>query len=598
MTIWLAGPALVAAALVWLEVRRPTRAHLPSRITAVLAAVAAIALLLLGRAGGGTVTVLTPGAPLAARSRDAITLEQVQSLASLAEHRSQLRLAGWGLLSHEWPDTTPGLVGFERAALPFGVTQLDLPTEITVGERLSIRGTVTLSGADGAWVILEDPAGPRDSARVTPEAPEFALNDRPRAPGPVGYRLLLRARGLPEVAETLGVAVRQLAPPAVLILDASPSFETAYLKRWLGERGARVTVRTAISRGLYRTERLNDRGGEIGSLTPALLGRFDAVLADGGSLAALSSGERSALDRQVREQGLGLLVTAEAPALLERGTCGLLNGFAVEPITGGGGSASGDKGDHRVARPAWSGAPRQSRTGIEAEGVTLKPGIEPLIRDEAGRIVVGRRSAGSGRVALTLLRAPSRWMLEGEQDLFAAYWYTLLRAVERDTVTRIAIAAEGPARADHPVTLTLQVRSSEFEVPRGPGSVGTLNSELRTPHVSVTSPSGAVDTVPLAQDPFDRARWTGLYWPRTPGWHRLRLSAERSVPFRVSYPSEWIGLEASARLAASVPRFARVSRHGAPRDLALAWLRPALFAILVAALSWLWIEVGLGGRGG
>ncbi len=596
---WLAAPALVAVVLVRLEFRRPGRAQLFSRVVAVLAAVAAITLLLLGRGGAGTATLLTPGAPLAARSRDAVTLNQIQSVATLAERRSEVRLAGWGLLAHEWPDTIHQLAGFDRAPLPFGVTQLDLPTEVAVGERLSVRGAVTLSGADAAWVILEDPAGPRDSVRVTRVSAGFALSDRPRAAGPVDYRLRLRAPGLPEMAETLGVAVRELAPPSVLVLDASPSFETAYLKHWLGDRGARVTVRTTISRGRYRTERLNDQGGEIGYLTPALLEQFDAVFADGGSLASLAPRERSVLNHQVREQGLGLLVTADAPGLLARGTCGLLSGFALEPLAGGGESVPGDGVEHRVARPAWTDAPRQSRTGIEAEAATLKPGgIEALIRDEAGRIVVASRRAGSGRVGLTLLRAPSRWILEGEPDLFAAYWRTLLLAVARDTVTRIAIAADGPVRADHPVSLTLQVRSSQFGVPGSPGSPGTWNSELRTPRVSVTSPTGVVDTVPLAQDPFDPIQWTGLYWPRTAGWHRLGLGADRSVPFRVSYPAEWTGLEASARLAASGPRFGREAGHRPSRDLALVWLQPALFAILVAALSWLWIEARIGGGRG
>jgi len=594
VTAWLAISALIAVGLVWLEVQRPARAHIVSRIVAVLAAVAAITLLLLGHGRLGSLTLLTPGAPLAGRSRDAVTLDQVQSVARLAGHRYGLRLAGWGLLPHEWPDTIEGLAGFDRAPLPFGITQLDPPAEVGVGERLSVAGAVTLRGAGNAWVILEDPAGPRDSARVSLESPTFTLSDRPRAPGPIDYRLRLRAPGRAEMAETLGVAVRDVAAPAVLVLDASPSFETAYLKRWLAEQGARISVRTAISRGRYRTERLDDRGGEIGPLTSALLGRYDAVLADGGSMAALSLGERKELDSQVRDRGLGLLITADAPALLARGTCGLLTGLAVDATTGAEASGPDGGADHRVARPTWAGAPRQSRTGIDADPATIRPaGIEPLIRDEAGRVVAGRRRAGRGRVALTLLRTPSRWILEGEQELFAAYWNTLLGAVARDTAPRIAIAAEGPTRADHPVRLTLQIPSAESRGASDFGNPGTRDSALGTPSVFVTAPSGTVDTVPLARDPFDPGRWTGVYWPRTPGWHSLGLG-DRSIPFRVSHTAEWTGLEASARLAASVPRFEHRRGHDATRGLALVWLDPALFAVLVAALCWLWIEARMG----
>jgi hypothetical protein len=582
VSAWLGAITLAAAGLAWLESRRPNRAHLASRIIAVLVAIAAIILLLNSRPGSSRLTLLTPGAPLASHSREAVSLEQVQSLATLAGEPSVLRLAGWGLLPHEWPDPTPDIAGFESAALPHGITQLDAPTETGVGERLIVRGAVTLADADTGWVILEDPAGARDSTRVSRTVAGFALSDRPRAPGAVLYRLRVRSPGMAEVPETLGVAVREVQLPSVLILDGSPSFETGYLKRWLGERGARVTVRTTISRGKYRTERLNDPGGNAGLLTAGFLARYQAVLADGSSLGSLSTAERAALERQVRERGLGLLVTADAPALIARGTCGLLNGFVLSPIAAGVTPAAGDKGDRRVARPVLRDAPRQSRTGIEAEATSLRPaGVEPLVQDEVGRMVAGWRKAGSGRVALTLLRTPSRWILEGEPDLFAAYWYAMLRAVARDTTTRAFIGAEGPIRADHPVFLT--VETSELGQP-------TRNAERSAPVTAVISPSGALDTVPLAQDPFDPSRWTGRYWPRTAGWHRLQFARGRSIPFRVSNPMEWIGVEASARLAATAPRVAGALGADARGELAHAWLGPLAFAALVLALSWLWVE--------
>jgi hypothetical protein len=426
-------------------------------------------------------------------------------------------------------------------------------------------------------VILEDPGAPRDSVEVTAANGEFTLGDRPRAPGPIEYRLRIRGGTAPEIAETIGVAVRRVALPSILILDASPSFETVYLKHWLAERGAQVTIRTSISKGKYRTERLNDAPGQVDRLTDQVLGRYEVLLADGGSLAALSSPERSALDRAIRERGLGLLVTADVPWLLARGNCGLMNGVALDPIASSLGSGTGDQGDRRVARPILRDTPRRSRTGIEAEAASIRPaGIESLVTDEAGRMTAGWRKAGAGRIGLTLLRAPSRWVLEGEPDLFAGYWHAMLRAVSRDTTTRASVSADGPLRADHPVWLTL--RNSRTQ----PGAV-------------IRAPGGESDTIPLAQDPFDPASWSGRYWPRTAGWHQLDLVGGRSIPFRVSAESEWIGLEASARLAATAPRVARQNGRMTTRDLARTWLGPLAFATLLLALSWLWIESRLGG---
>jgi hypothetical protein len=570
MTIWVPLFLALAAGFAWLEYQRPNRSHLLLRVLAAAIAVAALAVLVLVPRGGGTVIVLTPGAPLASHSRQAVSLDQVQSLAAVERRAATIRLAGWGLLPHEWPDGVRALAGFERADLPFGIVRLDSPTEVGVGEPLPVRGRVNLAGEDSAWVLLEDPSGPRDSARVAGDSSGFTLMDRPRAPGAAPYRLRIRSAHHLESAETLGVAVQPEVLPSLLILDGSPSFETGFLKRWLGERGARVAIRTAISRDRFRTETLNGATGEIGGLTEALLARYDAVLADGETIAGLSPEERKVLDDQVRSAGLGLLITADAPWLVARRSCGLLNGYLLDPI-----EAAGDKRDRRVSRPTVRNGARRSRTGIETETVSLKPaGIEPLVHDEVGRVMAAWRRAGGGRVALTLLRTPSRWLLEGEPDQYASYWYAMIRAVARDTTTRVFIGAEGPVRPDHPVLLSLATRGSERD-------------RNRTPKVSVRSPEGSSDAVALAQDPFDPARWSGRYWPRTTGWHRLELAGSRAIPFRVGRNSEWVGLEASARLAATVPR---IQPAESSSDGARGWQTPLAFFLLVGALGLLWTE--------
>lgn len=562
MKPWLIPVLLAAGGLVWLEFRRPNPRHLALRITAVLVAVAAFVVLLSLRPGGRSITILTPGAPIAARSRDAVTLDQVQTLGNAAATGRPVRLVGWGLLPHEWPDSA-AVTTFEPAELPAGIVTLDAPGEVAVGEPLIVRGRVHGAGR-ATMLLLEDPAGVRDSTQVSDSADGFLLRDRPKAAGPVEYRLRLRRTGAPEIVETLAVAVRPATMPGLLVLDASPSFETATLKRWLAERGAAVTVRTRISRERYRTEILNG-SAEVAGLTGRALSRFDAVLADGGTLAALGPAERSALERQVRERGLGLLVTADAPALLGRGAGGVLGGFAVEARSEGAGA-------RRLVRPAWSEAPRRSRTGIDAEPASLTAG-ERLIQDQLGGGLAATRNAGAGRVAVTLLRSPSRWLLENEPDLYSAYWYTLLGAVTRDTLTRIALSGDGPLRVDHPVRITI-----DQPIP-----------DSAAPFLAVRAPDGRSDTLALAQSPFDPAQWSGSYWPHATGWHSAVLRG-REVPFRVTTPGEWAGLDASARLAATMPRLAGMTATAGLAAPGRAWLTPLAFLALLLALTWLWLE--------
>jgi hypothetical protein len=352
------------------------------------------------------------------------------------------------------------------------------------------------------------------------------------------------------------------------MLDASPSFETAYLKRWLGSRGAHVVVRTAISRGRFRLEEVNGNGTAAGVLTSASLQAFDVILADGGSLAQASDAERSALTRAVRIGGTGLLLTADVPRGLATG--GLFSPFRL--------SRTGDL-DQRRTRPIWPDAPRHSRVAIETEASVLASGPAlALVRDETGRALAQEHEAGAGRVGVTLLRAPSRWVLEGESDQFASYWSLLMRAVARDITTRIGLLSDGPRHPDHPITIT--ALSPEGRPP---------SPHAGSPFLVVRSPGGTIDTLAAARDPFDPGRWSGRFWPRVAGWHSVEFAGGRRVPFRVSPEGEWEGVEASARLAATRARLGRPVAENLGRA-STDWLQPAAFMLLVLSLTWLWWE--------
>lgn len=430
-----------------------------------------------------------------------------------------------------------------RAAAVAPALAFDAPDAVTLGEPVVVRGSLKVTGATPVVVVLADPLGPVDSATVTATAPRFQLTGHPRAAGGVVYRLAVHGAGL-LFEDSLGVAVAPAHPPALLILDGSPSFETTYLKRWLAARGARLVLHTTLTRDRARVERVNEPGTGPLTLTPATLGRFDAVLADATALTLLSAAERRALQAAVEEQGLGLLLTAGLPDA------------AVLPLFAGLTVVGEDSVERRVARPAWEGMPRRSRVGIELAPGTLarRAGIAPLVLDDAGRILAARRQAGAGAVAITLVRAPSRWRLEGDDDLFAAYWSLLLGAVARDTSTAVRLEGAAP-RADRRLDLTIV--------------------SATRPAVSVRAPDGATEPLALAQDPFDPRQWHGTTWPREAGWHAIELTG-RSQPFLV-HPAP----RAAGVLAAEQP----------PRPRAVLG-----FLLLLAALTALWVESRRRGR--
>lgn len=557
---------ITLAAVAWFEYQREPIHRRPGRIAAAALVVLALFAFAWLHGPSSTRQIVTPGAPVTARTREAVALERLASPALLWSGKRDVQLTGWGLLPHEWPDSLTTSVTLEPAPLPHGIVSLEVPTEIGLGERLIIRGQLNLSGRDSTWVLLDDPSGPRDSILVGGTSPRFQLADWPRAATAAEYRVRVRAGSETLSIDTLGIAVRETRPPTVLVLDGSPSFESTFLKRWLAGRGGSVTVRTTISRDRYRVERVGPQGPQISQMTqigPAVLAGFDAVLMDGTALKSLSASEASALGMAVAREGLGLLVTGEVRKGSEST---LLRGLI--------GADAGEE-DWSV-KPQWTDAPRKSTVAILAEPVQLSAGSHVLVRDVQGRSLAATQSGGNGRVGVTLLRTPSRWQLEGEGDLYGSYWQLLLSAVARDTVTRVAISSDGARRVDEPLTITLTVPSISVDA-------------KRWPLVTISGSAGQLDTVPFARDPVDMRLWRSTWWPTRAGWHTLHLAGGRSVPFRVNQANEWIVLDASARRLASA---ARLGREGQiiERPVARVPVQLLLFLAIVGLLTWLWIE--------
>lgn len=568
MNIWILAALVMGGALIAFEATRPQRRRVALRVgVALISAVALVGLVVLAGPqdpAAERLTIVTPGAAEPTRPRGLIRIGEPgdpRSLATLGAAGDELRRArsltvlGWGFLPDELPAFELPRIVHRAPALPAGITALAAPAIVALGRRFVVRGTAEFPGGDSAWIVLEDPGGPRDSAVARRTDARFTLSDHPRSAGAVDYRVRIRGAS-PATTDTLGVWVTSRPPPSVLILEGSPSFETGFLKRWLAGQGGAVGIRTTVSRDRYRTEAING-AKRPAALDDRLLKAYDLVIVDGAALSAFRSAERDALKRALRAGG-GLLIAGAA----DRYLAGPRNERLCEFTTVARGA-----GEPRLVRPAWADAPRPGRTAIRAVPAALagKVGI-PLVRDGQGDILAAVSHIGDGAVAVTMLESPSRWVLEGDDELFAGYWATLIGAAARDTVARVRIAGSVPIVPDRRLTLERRARA--------PGRP-----------LIVFAPSGAADTVALAQDPFDPARWSGRYWPRETGWHRV---AGTDAGFKVQRAGAWPGVEAATRLAT----MARLSatRSTAPAGPPSSLLRLMCWAALLAALTVLWAE--------
>lgn len=546
---------------------------MPPLVRRVAMAGAVVSLALLGLRPARTVTVhpadallVTPGARPAdvRRLADSLGVARVLALAGrdslpdagyVARHfgdARRLHVVGWGLDASQWRALGSAPAGLHLVPPPAGFTRASWPAQIVLGEELQVGGTV--AGSAGV-VSLADERGVLDSAAVDARG-AFALRTRPAAVG--RQRFVLTAAGVP--SETIGVVV---APPPrwrTLIVTAAPSFDAAALRDLLGNAGAPVAWRAGISRGRARTEFVNRRAAALEPLREALLGAFDVLVMDGRALEALSAAERAAVLRAVGDSGLGLVLLAGDEDHAARRL-----GFAPLADTAVG---------ERLVRP---------RTALGHTAASPVPAAPYALRDvfgagtvlwgAAGDVLAQVMPRGAGRVVVTVVAAPSRWLRAGERREFATYWHALLGAAAGERPTAAWSVAGG--RVGEPLGVVLRA--------------------ARTPPFAVViAPDGARDTVYLATDALERGRALGRYWPRLPGWHEIGGAGEAAGgAFFVTRAASWPARDAAERLAATA-RWAAQAPVAGPERPPVTTRRPIplgwWLALFIVSCGVLWAD--------
>jgi hypothetical protein len=520
----------------------------------------------------GTVVLVTPGAdaPAVRRLADSLggapVVNQADSVRRLAPVR-RVFVAGWGLDPEDWRELDSIPVAFRASAPPRGLASISWPAAIPLGGDLVVEGRVA-APPTGSVITLLDLGGAADSAALN-GAGAFQLVSHPRALGPMLGVLRVSIGDQRVAEETIAVTVVPPRTDRLLILEAAPRFETGALRDWVAGHGGAVAVRSTVSRDRYHTEFVNRGHITLDALTSRLLTQFDAVVLDGRTLAGLTTLERAALRQAVTETGLGLLI--EADTALYDGSAHFSDrdfffGFAFRAAGGL---------DERAVRPTWPGAQALATTALAAEPYTLMDrfGAEPVVEDGVGGVLAQVTPRGAGWIGVSLVRESDRWIRSGDRVAFGALWSRLVGAITAGRAGREdwEVRSPGPWLVDQPVALAVDAP--------GEHPVGI-----------VITPSGASDSVFLARDPVVSSRWTGLFWPRETGWHRVGSAS--GPGFYAQAAGVWDSrrseelLEASARyLAASGapppgPGTLRPVSHPIPAG----WL----FTLFLVCASLLW----------
>ena len=481
----------ICAALLYFTLLPPS---IPTEAGTLVVATAQATPAQLGQRPGDSLVALPEAPPLAG-------VERVPDLATaLRRHHGtqRLRIVGAGLEARDREAVRGIALAFDPPALPRGLIRLDPPSRVAPGASFEVGGQAL--HLEGGWAELIDPAGQRTDISALTKAGDFTLQGTARVPGLALFKLRLRD-GQRKLLEEVDVPLWTAADPAprLLLLAGAPSPEIKYLRRWANDAG--LSMHTQISVG---------GGVELGdapiALNAASLERFDLVILDERSWAALGANERAALLTAVRG-GLGVLlrVTGSLPESTRRQWQALglsvSSGADSTPVQ----LATEDMDDEalrarrgagtRDAMPVMEGEamdrPDLTRRSAQVNAVDATP----LLRDGKDNVIASWRAEGRGRIAVWTLTDSFRLALSGDADRYGELWSEAFAILARPQA--------GP---------TPRIDAQPREQRRM--ALCGLGDKPR-----VIAPDGNITT--LLPDPATGTANCAAYWPQQAGWHQL-----------------------------------------------------------------------------
>jgi len=477
----------------------------------------------------------------------------------VTDKADSLFLLGNGLRPFDFWQMQDRAITFLGAGETSGWSVIRHEKQFNLGEALHVRAEYMQPKKDH-WAILLDNAGnPLDSILFEEtESQELEFTASPKASGRFVYALVEKDQdGTIASEEPLPIIVENMRPLKVLMVNDFPTFETKYLKNFLAEMGHEVSVRSQLTRNKYKFEYFNTASKPVYQFTQKDLEDVDLLIIDADSYADLSASSRTALEKSVEVDGLGLFVQPNT-SLFKNSKNSFLK-FNVdypEKVSFSGSSRTLEKYPYMFREDF----PVQS---ILMDSVTI---ASYLVR-------------GKGKMASSVLRNSYQLILEGDQGLYARLWTKILDRIVRksEKLAEWESLTEIP-HIDEPLQFYVRTR-------------------LETPQVQT---EGAL--IPLQQDLQVSSYWQGTTYPRKQGWNQLEIQKDSiaTFPYYVFSGDERKTVSQRQRMMANIKEFG-INENGLEQDIALTKILQPIapvwfYALFLLCMGWLWLEPKLSGQ--
>jgi hypothetical protein len=569
---------IMAVLFAWLEYQRANKRFLLLRIIAVIIAVVALVCIILPIKYNSTITqsnqrkaiLLTTGFDvdsLPGIDTSVITLDEsikkaypkVKLISGLDElsKTEPLHIYGNGLTKDELTQLDSIPLTFHGGKTPEGVSNISWNSKLKAGEALRVQGLYNNTSAQKIKLVLTGLSTGLDSVTLPPNAQTpFELSATPKATGKITFTLSADTT----LQGRLPVQIESVNPLKVLMLSASPDFESKFLKNWLSENGYALALRSAISKGKYNSEYINIAQFSLDKLSSSILDKFDVIIGDLSVLSTLGNAESDALKQAVADRGMGLIVRADSTGR----TSWLQKQFPVDMPSG-----------KEPAPTLLFINGNKNGSGKLAYGsahIVFQNGTQPLVKTKE-RILASSALYGSGKIIFTTLNNTFSWVLGGNKQDYTALWSALIsKAARKNDEVKENVQFSLLPVSNEPVTM---------QVSQGSSSSISINNEL-------------IAHAQNADVPFE---WDATYRPSSVGWQELKQDEHLSSWFAYTQ-SDWKALQSAEKKAATI-KYAAL-HPGSPivtkqiqQKVLIDVPKIYFYILLLAACTFLWIETKL-----
>ncbi|UEG54416.1 hypothetical protein LLH06_05480 [Mucilaginibacter daejeonensis] len=518
----------------WQEVTRADRSRLAWRIIAVWVLVASLACIILPIYYTGSAytpadhpaILLTTGFDkdsIPAGSRVFTTDRDIQkshpkaiwwsstAQASKADPAiAEIKVLGYGLDQYQLSQLGNVRVRYNAPPAPAGFTSASWPDQVRSGEPLELQGTYHNTQSKAVKLFLKSAGTGLDSVNVAPnQTLPFKLSTIPKGSGALVYHLLALSGSDTLSNDDVPFRIEPSRPLKVLMLNASPNFETRFLKDWLGKNGYAVASRALISKNKFSQEFVNVDKMDLQRLQGNVLQKFDVVIGDLSALKAFTPAEGSALRQQVTQKGLGVIIRADSS---ESAPSWLQTAFLV--------TSPSSKAELSVALSLQGKTARTSKLSITPSFITSRSNTQTLVTDAQKHTLSATTLAGAGKLVFTTLDHTYNWVLAGNERDHSALWSLLIsKAVKNNNYT-------SRWNVNSPLT--------------------SVNDKAELTLRSSTPPTGiminGVKVSPL-QDPSLPFEWRTTYIPSNPGWQTVQWGNDQHSEWYVHPKDQWKSLK-------------------------------------------------------